>query len=413
MKNLRASKFKTFFFLLLSFVSQKITAQIVIGDIAFTGFNSFPLPPTGSDDFSFIILRTGGLPANSVINFTDCCWNGTTCGTNNLVASNGTTETDIAWTSPNSVLSYGTQVRITALIASQGTVSGTAISLSGIGDQIFAFTGPRTAATFIAGIQINIDAGATASNWDNLPTTSTSTTASNRPSCLTDGTYSVWFATELDNGVLSCSVTISTNKATALAQIYNSANWNRQDGTIYTLPRSCPLPIELIDFQAKNTEGGMLLTWQTAYEKDNLGFHVQHSRDGYVFENIGFVKGSGTTLQTQNYTFEDKRTLNLLAYYRLKQEDYDGKIDYSNIITVQLKGSSKVKIYHTLTGGELRIEGAIFFAITDINGQVFSQSTKSENLYTISNLASGMYIVKGMDTEGGSFLKKIVVLDKY
>jgi hypothetical protein len=407
MKNLQVLRFKMLFFLLLSFAFQKTTAQIAIGDIAFTGYNSSPV--AGSDDFSFIILRTGGLPANSVINFTDCGWNGSACGSTGLFATNppSNTETDITWTSPNSVLAYGTQVRISALTASLGNVSGTALSLSGIGDQIFAFTGARATPTFIAGIQMNVDVGATASNWDNLGLGVTSLTASNRPPCLTDGTYSVWFSTEIDNAVISCNVNISTNRTTALAQINNSANWDRQDVTAYLLPKNCPLPIELISFQAENTEGGNLLTWQTASEKGNLGFHVQHSNDGIVFENIGFVKGYGNSQQQQNYTFIDKKPLNTLSYYRLRQEDYDGKIDYSNIISVQHKGSSKVKIYYTLTGGELRIEGAIFFAITDMNGQVFSQSNKSENLYTISNLPSGMYIVKGMDTEGGSFLQKI------
>jgi hypothetical protein len=43
MKNLQVSRFKMFFFLLLSFAFQKTTAQIAIGDIAFTGYNSSPV----------------------------------------------------------------------------------------------------------------------------------------------------------------------------------------------------------------------------------------------------------------------------------------------------------------------------------------------------------------------------------
>jgi hypothetical protein len=118
---------------------------------------------------------------------------------------------------------------------------------------------------------------------------------------------------------------------------------------------------------------------------------VQHNRNGYVFENIGFVKGYETTLRTQNYTFEDKRRLNSLAYYRLKQEDYDGKIDFSNIIT----GSSKVKIYLTLTSGELRIDEANTFIITNTNGQVvFTQTSNYQHSFTIAHLPNGMYIIK-------------------
>jgi hypothetical protein len=417
MKNLQGSRFKMFFFLFLSFTFQKAIAQLAIGDIAFTGYNSSPA--AGSDDFTFIILRTGGLPANSVINFTDCGWNGsaTTCPVNNITAGlfsiNGTTETDITWTSPNSVLAYGTQVKITALTASQGTVTGTTLSLSSLGDQILAFTGARTAPTFIAGIQMNFDTGASGSLWDNLGSGVTSVTASNRPPCLTNGTYSVWFSTENDNAVFNfnCSISLSTNSATALTQVNNSANWSKADGTAYTLPNSCPLPVELLNFQAQNTEGGTLLTWQTASEKDNKGFHIQHSNDGKVFENLGFVKGFGTTLQSQNYSFIDDKPLKPIAYYRLKQEDYDGKIDYSNIIAVQYKGVSKVKIYPTLSSGELRVDGANSFVITNANGlSVFTQSFNNKNSFILPHLSSGMYIVKGLDTEGGHFLQKIVVV---
>jgi hypothetical protein len=407
MQNRQIVKFKILFFLLLSLAFQKANAQIVIGDIAFTGYNS----NGGSDDFSFIILKTGGLPANSVINFTDCGWNGTACGSTGLFATNNptNTETDISWTSPNSVIAYGTQVRISGLTATQGTVTGTALSLSGIGDQIFAFTGARTAPTFIAGIQMNTEAGASSSNWDNLGSGATSVNSSNRPPCLTSGTYSVWFSTELDNAVFSCSVNISTDRTTALGQINNSANWNRQDATAYSLPNACPLPVELLYFQAKNTEGGNLLTWQTASEKDNKGFYIQRSRDGLNFENIGFEKGFGTTLQSQNYSYMDTKTLDVTAYYRLKQEDFDGKIDYSHIISVQRIGASKVKIYPTITKGELTIEGALHFVIINTNGQiVLTQTSNNDKLFTLPQLPSGIYIVKGVDTEGGNFLQKII-----
>ncbi len=221
-----------FTFILFVNFQASILAQS-IGDIAFTGYNSSPA--AGSDNFSFIILKTGGLPANTIIKFTDCGWIGNSaaaCNTNNLIGSNGTTETDIEWTSPNSGLAYGTQVVITALSATQGTVSGTTISLSGIGDQLFAFTGVRTAPNFISGIQMNSDVDASANLWDNI--TVSSTTSSNRPSCLTNGTYSVWLSPEFDNATLNC-FSISTNQATALAQINDPTNWSKANVTPFTL----------------------------------------------------------------------------------------------------------------------------------------------------------------------------------
>jgi len=53
---------------------------------------------------------------------------------------------------------------------------------------------------------------------------------------------------------------------------------------------------------------------------------------GGEFETIAFVDGHGTTTQTQVYSFTDK-SVNVGSYsYRLKQVDFDGTFEYSNVI---------------------------------------------------------------------------------
>lgn len=93
------------------------------------------------------------------------------------------------------------------------------------------------------------------------------------------------------------------------------------------------LPVKLVNFNA-NTQGKQtILTWATSSEVNNQGFEVQKSADGENFETIGFVKGAGNTNQLKRYTFADEN--NARAYYRLKQVDFDGQFEYSNIVVVE------------------------------------------------------------------------------
>lgn len=52
------------------------------------------------------------------------------------------------------------------------------------------------------------------------------------------------------------------------------------------------LSVNLLDFKAKATAGGALLTWSTSQEKDNAGFELEKSLDGINFQKIGSVGAS-------------------------------------------------------------------------------------------------------------------------
>ncbi|OYU83808.1 MAG: hypothetical protein CFE24_09600 [Flavobacterium sp. BFFFF2] len=227
---------------------------LAVGDIAFTGYSS----TTTTDEFSFVILRTGGIEAGTTITFTDIAWYSGACGSNgwatNLNAlTSGTiincvtgTETEITWTA-GTALSYGAQVKIAGTTATNGTVSGTALNLSSSGDQIFAIQGSRTGThTMITAIHANKNTGipslSNASGWDNIDTanfTNCNDNWSNKPTCLTTGTNCIWmllsFGNEIDNGRLKLSICLTGNRNTDLAAINDYLNWETQNTTAYTL----------------------------------------------------------------------------------------------------------------------------------------------------------------------------------
>ena len=99
------------------------------------------------------------------------------------------------------------------------------------------------------------------------------------------------------------------------------------------------LPVKFVSFAAKAVgPDRVALNWETASEVNNDGFFVERSHDGLHFENIGFVKGHGTTQVAHQYHFYDEG-LSRNSYYRLRQVDFDGQYDYSRTSFVEIHAS--------------------------------------------------------------------------
>ncbi|MFK8008387.1 MAG: lamin tail domain-containing protein [Saprospiraceae bacterium] len=98
------------------------------------------------------------------------------------------------------------------------------------------------------------------------------------------------------------------------------------------------LPVELTSFESKVLDNNsVILFWQTASELNNSHFVIEHSRDGERFKEIGRETGKGTTTNAHAYSMKHERLAKGHHYYRLKQVDYDGKYEYSNILSAELK----------------------------------------------------------------------------
>jgi hypothetical protein len=99
-----------------------------------------------------------------------------------------------------------------------------------------------------------------------------------------------------------------------------------------------PLPVELVSFTAAKRNGEVALAWETASEQNNTGFEVQSSVDGKNFEAVAFVaskNGNATSLQRYAYSHKTAGKEGLV-YYRLKQVDMDGTVEYFTAKVVDL-----------------------------------------------------------------------------
>ncbi len=133
--------------------------------------------------------------------------------------------------------------------------------------------------------------------------------------------------------------TLFFSEGVIFPQIYTAEVYGNAFGT---------LPINLKSFTGTLKNNNVLLNWTTATENNNKGFYIERSTDGRAYVSIGFVPGAGNSTQQQQYSFTDLNISNLKAnttYYRLKQVDLDGKINYSGVVPINLENILRWNIY--------------------------------------------------------------------
>lgn len=186
------------------------------------------------------------------------------------------------------------------------------------------------------------------------------------------------------------------------------------------------LPIELTHFDGDCNNGDVILTWQTASEKNNNMFNVERSMDGVNFDVIGTIKGAGNSENFNNYSFIDTEKSVAVSYYRLSQIDYNGKKSQSNIISVEHSCGEKtdveIVIYpnptlnNTMMSLKLLKRSSINVEVYNGIGQLikltptetYEAGLQEVNLET-SEFPTGVYFIKTI-VDDKEYIKKTVKL---
>jgi len=105
------------------------------------------------------------------------------------------------------------------------------------------------------------------------------------------------------------------------------------------------LPVELTDFGAEYQSNGVLLSWRTASETENLGFIIQRKTNHEWLEIASYasnksLEGQGSTSEATDYIYRDTKVQGGVAYeYRLGDVDYRGTLTWHDPkqLTIMIK----------------------------------------------------------------------------
>ncbi|OGU75797.1 MAG: hypothetical protein A2V93_06155 [Ignavibacteria bacterium RBG_16_34_14] len=125
---------------------------------------------------------------------------------------------------------------------------------------------------------------------------------------------------------------------------YNAAQNITVDGIRVTTTWNEIVPVELTSFTVATQNNGVLLNWTTATEINNSGFDIERKQENTNWNKVAFVNGNGTTLSEKKYSYFDGNLTSGKYQYRLKQIDFDGSFEYSNIVEIDIEVPSKFEL---------------------------------------------------------------------
>ena len=189
-------------------------------------------------------------------------------------------------------------------------------------------------------------------------------------------------------------------------------------GNIYEI-----VPVELTSFTASVNKNDVFLSWSTATETNNQGFEIERASLNAQSEienpqwlKIGYVPGYGTITEKHTYTFVDEILKEGKYHYRLKQIDFDGTSNYSDIVEIEINSpvqfsleqnypnpfnpSTKIKFTVPVTLSE--VEGSLVtLKVFDVLGNEVATLVNEEKTsgsyeveYNTVGLSSGVYFYK-------------------
>lgn len=187
-----------------------------------------------------------------------------------------------------------------------------------------------------------------------------------------------------------------------------------------------PIPVELVRFDGRPDGDVVRLTWETASETNNAGFSVERRIEG-AFEDLGFVKGHGTTTEPQRYAFTDRGLAGVdgAVEYRLRQVDVDGAFAHSAPIIVRVSVPAELG-FSALGANPMRSATTVRYVLTqngpvrlsvyNVLGQRVALLVDASlpagphsAVVPVDRLASGSYFLR-LDTPAGARTERFAVV---
>ena len=187
--------------------------------------------------------------------------------------------------------------------------------------------------------------------------------------------------------------------------------------------KGLPLPITLASFDAVKKGSEAKLDWVTSMESNNKGFHIQRSKNATNWETLDFLNGVGYSNQDNAYTYTDGKPTSGVNYYRLKQEDFNGRTSYSDIKVLRFtdKQELNLTVFPNPTREAVYVDLSSFgsgnatLSMVNAAGKIVLSKNISilngsyNTAVNVSSFAKGTYVMQIKNAE--SSISKVLVIE--
>ena len=188
---------------------------------------------------------------------------------------------------------------------------------------------------------------------------------------------------------------------------------------------SSVLPVHLTQFSARVVpDNKVLLNWSTDQEQQNRGFVIERatlsSQGKFLKIAYIFSKGvNGNSSSLLHYHFNERIPIgDNYAYYRIGQEDLDGKIMPSEIRLVKFNNRTPIHVAVSTTTGVVTITrnaggNKLNYRVIDQLGRIVSEGKSIvDQVFVIGIQANGIFNIHLQIPETGEELIKRVMIQK-
>ena len=176
-----------------------------------------------------------------------------------------------------------------------------------------------------------------------------------------------------------------------------------------------PLPVNFLGFEAKKLNGSSQLHWTVNGEIDAAKYVIERSTDGASYTAIGEVPASNAG----DYSFTDAQPVDGRDYYRIREQDFDGKPTLSAVKLLQFNSKSfvaRLSPVPTYTHSvQLEIDADNNKPVTATLLSMTGQTLKvfvvrpGMNQLDLDNFSKGMYFLRIQTDTDDAQIKKLII----
>lgn len=207
---------------------------------------------------------------------------------------------------------------------------------------------------------------------------------------------------------LTCNYDFVTNVFGGQEEVYWGAT--AATGGLNNQQYFCPstiiiLPVELTSFYSTCDNSTEIFTWVSASEYQLKEYILEYTYDGMIYFPERTIPAHGTTTVEHLYETSVFSSDSKIRYYRLKTVDFDGYIEYSDIIPSKRCNTGTNNLIRSASV----LDGIMMVSLSDVSdlsvvdqtGRVITNLTQIQSAQIdVSKFAKGIYFLQASSIDG-------------